>query len=315
MNILNNRDISQMKSAKYSTLLVIALSLLLVLLIPGFRTFACKHPGLIAVLVGVSGEVYFDWREERGPHSRAKKFFMALLVVGLTYELYEASETDKEAAEAIYLAGKANERASADELESARLRREIAGIDPLKKPIVSISAIAKFTVKCGCFSNWPPSEMNFGGIYLFENTNLGGPQIGLRADPDDINVTRFIPAVPPHLDEKTVIINFHESPLFDRQFFGLWTWDKPAGFFNDARSFALQMPQLGSNVHVLEGGTVEIFANSLHWTIPIPPQIQKWGLITAQTVTNRDNTTTTKVFETDLISPIGGQKVGHFDGK
>jgi hypothetical protein len=108
-----------------------------------------KHPGLIGVLVAVSGEVYFDWKEEVGKKGRWKKFFMALLVVSLAYELYEASETDEEAANAIELAGKANERASTNELRVAELQSNnlvlATQLEKLKHPrIITVEQREKF---------------------------------------------------------------------------------------------------------------------------------------------------------------------------
>jgi len=96
---------------------------------PNWGLFASKHPGLIAVLVGVAGEVYFDWTEEVGKHARWKKFFMALLVIGLTYELYEASESDKEAASAIRTAAEANDRAKEAEKSASQANERAARFD------------------------------------------------------------------------------------------------------------------------------------------------------------------------------------------
>lgn len=57
--------------------------------------FSIRHPGIIAVLVAVGGEVYFDWREAGvGTHARWKKFFMVLIIAGLSYELIEAANED-----------------------------------------------------------------------------------------------------------------------------------------------------------------------------------------------------------------------------
>ncbi|HWW00484.1 MAG TPA: hypothetical protein VNZ64_12365 [Candidatus Acidoferrum sp.] len=127
MKIVNNFDARKTASAQKRILFAIAfLCVLGAVLWPSLRAFAIKHPGIIGVLVAVTGEVYFDWKEEIGKHARWKKFFMALLVVSLTYELYEASETDKEAADAIILAGKANERAAKNEAAAKELEIEVA---------------------------------------------------------------------------------------------------------------------------------------------------------------------------------------------
>lgn len=119
MNILRNFDARKIAKAKTKIFLAVVSVVFIATLIifPGFRAFSFKHPGLIGVLVGVSGEVYFDWKEEKGKNASWKRFFMALLVVSLTYELIEASENDKEAADAIKLAGQANERANALEAQ------------------------------------------------------------------------------------------------------------------------------------------------------------------------------------------------------
>jgi hypothetical protein len=117
MKILKTFDTKKIAKAKFKICVAIASVLFLALLIvfPAFRAFSLKHPGLIGVLVGVSGEVYFDWKEEKGKNAKWKRFFMALLVVSLTYELIEASENDKEAANAIKLAGQADEHAAETE--------------------------------------------------------------------------------------------------------------------------------------------------------------------------------------------------------
>jgi hypothetical protein len=117
MKILKNLDAKKIARAKVKICLVIASVLFVAALIvfPAFRSFSFKHPGLIGVLIGVSGEVYFDWKEEKGKTAKWKRFFMALLVVSLTYELIEASENDKEAANAINLAGQADEHAAETE--------------------------------------------------------------------------------------------------------------------------------------------------------------------------------------------------------
>jgi hypothetical protein len=110
MKILKNFDARNIAKAKNKILLATASILFLALLFSSsaFREFVSKHPGLIGVLIAVSGEVYFDWKEESGRHAKWKKFFMALLVVSLAYELYEASESDQKAADSIKLASQAN---------------------------------------------------------------------------------------------------------------------------------------------------------------------------------------------------------------
>jgi hypothetical protein len=151
LKILKNFDAKKIAKAKNKILFASGSVVFFVLLIcsSAFREFVSNHPGLIAVLIGVSGEVYFDWKEERGEHARWKKLFMALLIVGLTYELYEASESDKKAADAIKVAGRANERASSNEWRVAELNKETADAklqlaetkDRIRKEVEPISSV------------------------------------------------------------------------------------------------------------------------------------------------------------------------------
>jgi len=67
--------------------------------------------------------------EESGRHSKWKKFFMALLVVSLAYELYEASESDQKAADSIKLAGQANDRAANTESNNLVLRSNVMALE------------------------------------------------------------------------------------------------------------------------------------------------------------------------------------------
>ena len=99
------------------------------------------------MLIAVAGEVVCDWSETTGKRAWWKKFFMALLVIGLTYELVEASITDKEASEAIersgiaeQKAGAANERAANTESNNLVLQAKVLELEiKLRKQIRKIS--------------------------------------------------------------------------------------------------------------------------------------------------------------------------------
>src|ERR1700733_10364804 len=131
MKILKNFDAKKIAKAKNIILLAIISVFFLALLFfsSAFRAFVSQHPGLIGVLIAVSGEVYFDWKEQSGRHAKWKKFFMALLVVSLAYELYEASESDQKAADSIKLAGQANERAANTESNNLVLQTNVASLN------------------------------------------------------------------------------------------------------------------------------------------------------------------------------------------
>jgi hypothetical protein len=125
--------------------LTAALCLFVLITWPPSRAFAFKHPGLIGVLVAVTGEVYFDWKEEKGKHARWKKFFMGLLIVSLAYELYEASETDKEAAEAIKLAQQAKEQSEKEALARAKMEKEVVQLKLKLQPrIITSTQVTNF---------------------------------------------------------------------------------------------------------------------------------------------------------------------------
>jgi len=132
----NNFDARKIASTKNKILFAIAFVCVVALALwsPSLRVFAANHPGIIGVLVAVTGELYFDWKEERGKHARWKKFFMALLVVSLSYELYEAAETDKKAADAITLAVKANEHVEELRAENARLKLGVTDLNKATAP-------------------------------------------------------------------------------------------------------------------------------------------------------------------------------------
>ncbi len=91
--------------------------------------FASKHVGLFLVLLGVAGEIFFDWPEMKGRRAKAKKVSAILLVVGLVLDFRDAAKSDEalaetngRAAKALQEAGEANERAA--KFDVARLKVE-----------------------------------------------------------------------------------------------------------------------------------------------------------------------------------------------
>ena len=65
-----------------------------------FWPFANNHPAIFLVVIGVVGETVFDWNKKKEVKERLKKFFAFMLIVGLVWEIPEASENDKKAADA-----------------------------------------------------------------------------------------------------------------------------------------------------------------------------------------------------------------------
>lgn len=73
--------------------------------------FATRHPGILLVLLGVAGEVIFDWNEMKGRLAWAKRISAFVLIVGLILEFYEAANSDKEVSASIERAGNAEKEA------------------------------------------------------------------------------------------------------------------------------------------------------------------------------------------------------------
>jgi hypothetical protein len=73
--------------------------------------FATRHPGLLLVLLGVAGEVIFDWKEMKGKMAWAKRISAIVLISGLILEFYEAAKSDKVVAASIERAGNAEKAA------------------------------------------------------------------------------------------------------------------------------------------------------------------------------------------------------------
>lgn len=96
----------------------------------GIWAFSKRHPGILLVLVGVAGEVFFGWAAPKNRREVLEKFCAVLLVVGLVVEIVEASKEDKQiatanvlAAQANEVAGKANERAAEIEKTEAMIEQ------------------------------------------------------------------------------------------------------------------------------------------------------------------------------------------------
>jgi hypothetical protein len=61
--------------------------------------FATRHPGILLVLLGVVGEVVFDWKEMKGRLAWAKRLSALVLIAGLILEFSEAAKSDNEVAD------------------------------------------------------------------------------------------------------------------------------------------------------------------------------------------------------------------------
>jgi hypothetical protein len=132
--------------------------------------FVTRHPGLLLVLIGVAGEVFFDWPEMNGKRAWCKRLSALVLVFGLLLEFAEAAKSDKEVA-------RLNKDAADARLETTRLeeqisetRTNVAKIDPLNLTIADVVVSVNFGVKEKDFID-PPLESAVAYLELCE-TNM-----------------------------------------------------------------------------------------------------------------------------------------------
>jgi hypothetical protein len=93
--------------------------------------FSTRHPGILLVLLGVAGEVIFDWKEMKGRLAWAKRLSALVLIAGLILEFSEAAKSDKDVSVAIVRAGnaekeagQANERAAKFDADRVMLEKQ-----------------------------------------------------------------------------------------------------------------------------------------------------------------------------------------------
>jgi hypothetical protein len=89
-------------------------------------SFVIRHPGLLLVLLGVAGEVVFDWPEAHGPLAWARRLSSAVLVVGLVVEFFEAAQSDKEIAALTLQTASAQKQIAEIALEIAKANQAAA---------------------------------------------------------------------------------------------------------------------------------------------------------------------------------------------
>jgi hypothetical protein len=98
-------------------------------------SFLAAHPGLFLVLIGVIGEIIFDWPEMKGKRSLGKKLSAIILALGLVCEFVEAVILDNQVAETKHRtalvekeAGQANLRAASLESSNTALSVMVEGL-------------------------------------------------------------------------------------------------------------------------------------------------------------------------------------------
>lgn len=83
--------------------------------------FATRHPGILLVLLGVAGEIIFDWKDMKGRLAWAKRISALVLIAGLILEFSEAAKSDKDVAASIERAGNAEKEAEDAGLLAAKI--------------------------------------------------------------------------------------------------------------------------------------------------------------------------------------------------
>jgi hypothetical protein len=244
--------------------------------------FVWATAGGIAVFAGLVLEKMSDWLNDRfvggyKPHKWIEEIGWWVLMVGIVIETAVAGNS------------------AIEQWKN----------DPLKNPIADASATVRFLVAVSSYEKpffktdtddivgWRSS------IIFFEGTNSTDTVLQLMASQNDLVVFRA--GLPPKLRCQ---LQFHADPLMDfvnvdgKQNF-------PAEKLNNVASFVLSIPQIETNAEILSGSVV-LVANGKTWTFDIPPQRQKWGLITSEKIINANNKMETKVMRIqigDLTSP------------
>lgn len=91
--------------------------------------FVFRHPGLLLVLIGVAGEVYFDWHDMSGRKGIAKRVSAIVLIIGLIIEFGEAAKSDREVAALNLKAEQSGRDAAVALKESAQANERAAKFD------------------------------------------------------------------------------------------------------------------------------------------------------------------------------------------
>jgi len=99
-------------------------------LISNCAGFIGRHPGLLFVLLGVIGEVIFDWKEMgTGRLAAAKRLSAVILVFGLLIEFWEATKSDEQVAKLGVQAADSNLEAKQAEKDAEQANERAAKFD------------------------------------------------------------------------------------------------------------------------------------------------------------------------------------------
>jgi hypothetical protein len=197
--------------------------------------------------------------------------------------------------------------------ESLSSDRRMDGMDPLKKPIATVSAVVKLRVKGDAFSGGFDPEDSFNpnaGLLFLQATNVTdkAPSIHLSAGKPDISVFNSFPH---KLNERDVIISFSEGDVWSKHFMNRANSDKKASFFEEARSLVISMSaEIGTNTIVLSGTATVTVNSSLIWTFQIPEQRPKHGLLSSKQ-SGKDKWEVMPL----SVKGITGNNLGMYDGK
>ena len=138
--------------------------------------FAARHPRIVMVLIGVAGEVLFDWKDMKGKRTWDKRLSAIILITGLFLELFEAATSDKEyAALSIKTAQLHSNNLAIDsqnlqlEQQLQQTRTNVANIDPMNQSVSDISCSAVLYVKRGpCKFKSIPANTSVASIRLMQ---------------------------------------------------------------------------------------------------------------------------------------------------
>jgi len=194
---------------------------------------------------------------------------------------------------------------------------------PLNQPISLISAVVRFNVASDGKMH-PPSitNENWGsGISFFNGTNINQQVFELDAKNTDVDIGNIVGTNGNIVGGGAeYLITFHQNLLLDMPGSGALAMPPDAGIgksaksFGEVGSFVLSMPQISSNTEVLSGSIFVTINSSLNWVFDIPPQKQRFGLITGAKIKTADNKVATEVFPITILT-LPSNTTNFFDGK
>jgi hypothetical protein len=229
-----------------------------------------KEPGGLIVLVGVIGELIFEygkWPGDENRRGKLKRTCGLLLILGLVLEIPESAQLRKLAADANERAAKLEKQAANARLETVRLEKWIAetsanvtNIDPRNAPVSDMSATAILIVMGTDFNDLTNKDMHgrVATMSLWNNDKQVAPFDSLNANSFTRNDFWVIIGNPNSSNSREYGIRFNSFNF--RAFNGLET---PVKAIDDVRSVRIDTFFLPHGSRIAAGG-INLVVNNRH---------------------------------------------------